>query len=429
MKTNLSYRDSNYIIHIILFSVVLGVYTEFIATGLIFVILLFNKKKFPLLTRKTLIILSIIFLWSVISITINNYEFGKFIQQFILLGVIATSYSYILFILKNQYHILFEKYINIMFIIACLGLLQFVIYFFFHIDILFFNLEGIKISYIEGQFIKISSILKEPGYLGSSLSPIIAFIIFDKNYLFKNKLKSILIFVTFLLTFATISYTILALILLTKLILILNKKVRIIVIISSFLLFSTFEIYNTNKEYDGNISDNFISSIFVKLNETLNSSKSKNVESFEDLNASTYALLVNKWVANNAPCRIFGTGLGTHQQSYNKLYTNNAYNLYGLNSDDGYSLYNRMFSEFGYIGIICLFIFLLKFINFKNIINISILFFIIAVIIRGGHYTLYGNILFFFLYYLTSKNISINESINFSHYINSGKQRNFKKDY
>jgi hypothetical protein len=139
------------------------------------------------------------------------------------------------------------------------------------------------------------------------------------------------------------------------------------------------------------------------LSETLNASDAKFADSYEDMNASTYALLVNKWVAANAPSRIFGTGLGTHEQSYKKLYNNNTYQLYGLNSEDGYSLYNRIFSEFGYVGLVSLFVFLIIFLNTKNIINLSVLFFIIAVIIRGGHYTLYGTVMFFYLYYLTSK--------------------------
>lgn len=403
MKTKLSNKDSKYIIFIILISIVLGIFTEFISTLCIMVILLFNKKVLPVLTYKTLIIIAIVFLWSIISITINNYELSKFFQQFILLVTVALSYSYILSILKNQYHILFAKYINIMFVISCLGLLQFIIFFIFHFDILFFSLEGIKPSYSEGQFIKVSSIMREPGYLGSSLSPVIAFIIFDKNYFFKNKLKSILIFITFLLTFASISYTILALILFTKFILRLRKNARIIILIIFGTIASIFSYFNFVKEYDGAVEDGFFSAIFVKLSETINADNAKFADSYEEMNASTYALLVNKWVATNAPSRMFGTGLGTHEQSYKKLYSNNAYELYGLNSEDGYSLYNRIFSEFGYLGLVLLFIFLLKYLNTKNIINLSVLFFIIAGIIRGGHYTMYGTVMFFYLYYLTSK--------------------------
>lgn len=403
MKTKLSKKNINYIIYIILISIVLGIYTEFISTLCIMVILLFNKKVLPDLTHKTLIIISIVFLWSVISITINNYELSKFFQQFILLGTVALSYSYILSILKEHYYILFRKYINIMFIISCLGLLQFIVFFIFHFDILFLSLEGIKPSYSEGQFIRVSSIMREPGYLGSSLSPVIAFIIFDKNYFFKNKLKSILIFITFLLTFASISYTILALILFTKFILRLRKNARIIILIIFGTIASIFSYFNFVKEYDGAVEDGFFSAIFVKLSETINADNAKFADSYEEMNASTYALLVNKWVATNAPSRMFGTGLGTHEQSYKKLYSNNAYELYGLNSEDGYSLYNRIFSEFGYLGLVLLFIFLLKYLNTKNIINLSVLFFIIAGIIRGGHYTMYGTVMFFYLYYLTSK--------------------------
>lgn len=85
MKTKLSNKDSKYIIYIILISIVLGIYTEFISTLCIMVILLFNKKVLPVLTYKTLIIIAIVFLWSVISITINNYELSKFFRQYLII--------------------------------------------------------------------------------------------------------------------------------------------------------------------------------------------------------------------------------------------------------------------------------------------------------------------------------------------------------
>lgn len=404
MKIKLSEKYSNNIIYIILLGVVLGRYAEFIVTSLIFIILLFKMKTLPKFTLKIFLILIIIFLWSSISIIINNYEITKFFQQFFLLSILTIAYSYILSLFNNKYHIIFKKYIDIMYIIACLGLLQFIIYVFFNIDILFFNLEGVKPIHV-GSLIRVSSILNEPGYLGSSLSPIIAFIIFDKKYFIKYKFKSIIFFVCFLLTFATISYTILALILLTKFFLYLNKRVRIFSVSLSILVLLLFNYFSSIKQTEGNVEDGFFTAIYIKLTETINSNSSNNnkVDSFDEMNASTYALLVNKWVASHAPSRLFGTGLGTHEQSYKILYTNNIHSLYGLNSEDGYSLYNRIFSEFGYIGVILFFLFLLKFLNIKNIINISVLFFIIAITIRGGHYTLYGTVLFLCLYYISSK--------------------------
>lgn len=395
------------IINIILLGIILGRYAEFVISTIVLILFFFSKKKIPNLTKKTLVILIIIFIWSIISITINQYEISKFFQQFLLLGNLALAYSYILIFYKNKIHFIFIKYINIMYIVAILGILQFIIYFVFKIDILFFNLEGLKSSSNGSNIIRVSSILNEPGYLGTSLSPIIAYIIFNKNYFFKNKIKSINFFICYFLTFASISYTILALILLTKFLLSLTKKIRIIIV--SFLLISIFffKVYNSIKVYDGRIEDGFFSAIYLKLNETLVGSNSKQVDTFEDFNASTYALLVNKWVASNAPSRIFGTGLGTHQQNYYKLYTNNAYELYGLNSEDGYSLYNRIFSEFGYVGLFFLFLFLYKYLNTKNIINLSVLFFLLSIVLRGGHYTLYGTVFFFYIYYLTSQKKTI----------------------
>lgn len=168
MKTKLSKKNINYIITTIIIGLLIGIYAEFVITLLIFLILLFEKKILPNITIKTSVILILIFLWSSISIMLNKYEFSKFFQQFILLGIISLSYSYILYICKNHYITLFRKYIDIMFIVSCLGLIQFIVFYIFNIDILFFNLNGTT-AYDGGRLMRISSMLKEPGYLGSSL--------------------------------------------------------------------------------------------------------------------------------------------------------------------------------------------------------------------------------------------------------------------
>jgi hypothetical protein len=130
---------------------------------------------------------------------------------------------------------------------------------------------------------------------------------------------------------------------------------------------------------------------------------------FESFNLSTYASLSNFWVALNAPYRILGTGLGTHEQNYEAKYYSD-YTNYGYNKKDGYSLFVRLLSEFGYLGVSLYILFVFRCFNKKNILSICFLIYIISALIKGGHYTLNCIVLFQLLYYQCSKSI-INEQL------------------
>jgi len=100
-----------------------------------------------------------------------------------------------------------------------------------------------------------------------------------------------------------------------------------------------------------------------------------------------------------------GTGIGTHQQNYETSYKSNYIN-YGLNEEDAYSLFARLLSEFGYIGLCLYILFVAKFFNKSNIFSFCFLNFIICYFIKGGHYTLYCAALFHVLYYKCHKTIN-----------------------
>lgn len=91
---------------------------------------------------------------------------------------------------------------------------------------------------------------------------------------------------------------------------------------------------------------------------------------------------------------IIGTGMDSHRLSYykyiNQLYKTNI--RYKLNVDDAASLFTRVFSEFGLIGIIVMLVFVLKKLlyYFKNN-NKEMIFFMILFILsalRSGNYTI-----------------------------------------
>lgn len=147
---------------------------------------------------------------------------------------------------------------------------------------------------------------------------------------------------------------------------------------------------------------------FEKLEKTivLFSSKGDQIQNAEEANFSTYAFLTNLTVAQEAPYRICGTGLGTHRDSYGRVYPeykSGMGSLYGLNRDDAYSFGIRVFSEFGWIGLIIVLFFYYKWFNINNVYNFMALGYLVNAFITGGHYTNRGLILFIFLYYFTRK--------------------------
>jgi hypothetical protein len=289
-----------------------------------------------------------------------------------------------------------------MYVLCILGLIQFVVCFIFVVDIFPFTLDG-YIQSTPRRIIRIHSILSEAGNLGTCLIPVISYILFDKEYYKNNKGKSVVFILTILLTFATISYVLLAILFFVK---IYNKFSKLkLIFLSLALVFLGFGIKTMTSNVENTSIDQskFIGMIQKKIVETLQFSADSSVEDFEELNASSYALLTNFKVAISAPSRITGTGLGSHEQNYKRVHPANDFYLYGLNSRDGYSLFVRILSEFGIIGIVLYIILLVKNYNSDNIINKCVLFFFLALLIRGGHYTLYGIIFLHFMYFHTSK--------------------------
>ena len=168
-------------------------------------------------------------------------------------------------------------------------------------------------------------------------------------------------------------------------------------------MFALFILNYSTESQDMNSS---WKAMVIKTSESINAFSDFEPEYFEVLNFSTYALLTNLWVANEAPCRLTGTGLGTHEINYEMGYQSD-FVFYGLNKTDAYSLFTRLYSEFGIIGVFLVVYLLLKYRNIDNPINVAILVVFIAYFIRGGYYFIYGVVFYAYLFYYTSS-ITVN---------------------
>lgn len=138
------------------------------------------------------------------------------------------------------------------------------------------------------------------------------------------------------------------------------------------------------------------------------------------LNSSTFALYSNFLIAGKSfeAHPLTGSGLGSHEISYNNFFDlfldKNIKKMYGtFNAKDANSLFIRLLSEAGLIGLSIFFIALMVFFVYKKgidvaeiapltIINQAVFIMLIIRLLRTGNYIGQGFYFFFFLYALSA---------------------------
>lgn len=401
------YLENNKSINRLEWFCIWGLFTnQFIQTGLAIILgLLLLRKKIPLYFGKQYCIYFFVVVYSTFSILFLGYSMSKMVQQALVIGVHLVVYTQ--FIVYDRYRLLqlFKKYIKACIIVSVIGIMQFIIFFITSIDVTSFFI-GRGAQEIMPHIIRINSILYEPGTLSTMLCPaLIYFFYFGDVYrICKSKYpKYIVLFVSFL-TFGMASSLVFAFLVIAKIVEFIGLKhsFKLIVAVSSIVFILIFSATLSGK-IEVPKSEVGIEGIWKRIVESvLVFEVLDDEESFETKNASTYSLFSNLYVASNAPNRILGTGLGTHKENYENVYVSN-HPSYGLNNADGYSLLNRIFSEFGVVGVLMYLLFLMRRINSNYVISFSLLFMLISLTIRGGHYFLYGTVFFFLFYHYSYK--------------------------
>jgi len=363
------------------------------------IFLLFGSHKL-LFSKNVAVIIGMIYILiiSLITIFIYEYPLNKFIQQYLLIAVFLFGYSCYVYTIRDRIPDIFNKFVYIMKIAAVFGIIQYIIFYLSGVNIFKF----IKpIGWTEWSQFRITSFLPcEPAKFAALLTPVLAY------YLFGFKLGQKILPKVILLTacFLTFSFTteIILFIMLLGMTFRYYKKLFYFIPICIILLF-VFYSFSNFRGKDNLLENSGQGSTAVTLYNTVTDFSLYNIEVLSQGNVSVYAITKNLWVALNSPSRMFGTGLGTHEFSHDRLIIN-SYTLASLNREDAYSLGIRIFSEFGLLGFLVLIIFMFKYSNFSNIINLSVFFLLLSYILRGGNYVGNGTIYFFYLYYFTSKN-------------------------
>jgi len=251
--------------------------------------------------------------------------------------------------------------------------------------------------------LRINSILAEPSGFCYVIMPaffasLVALV--KKKYALLKRWKSLVIISAFILTFSTVGYIG---IVFSSILLIYNfGKIKYFILITLLLAGFVFFLWFNVEDFKMRINDSFDVLVGEK--------------SLEKSNLSTFALFSNVLVTYETflDNPIFGHGLGSRPLSYDK-YIGDVVDIEKvpklLNREGGNSLFLRILSELGLIGVILFFYFLLRFYlsrkkdknDYLWIISNAVLVMFLIRLIRAEHYFNGGLFFFFWLYYFVWK--------------------------
>jgi hypothetical protein len=374
--------------------------------------------SFPLLLYKhrsidfwLAIVLFYLLILGIINIIFNNNDLPSVIKN--ILGVSIAFWFYYLIIKNNHFNIehLFSLYYKFSFFTAIVGFIQFfsfIVGFKHGYDLSWLGLRVMQPADIAGTiFYPIHSFTGEPSAYAFLLSPAIYIAICRLNnsgFQVGSKFNAIVIIVSYILSQSSTGYfAILVVITIINLNRINFSRLVLALIGLPTVIFLLISI-----------STKFQQRLFSSL-QLITGSIVVDASSTGEAHGSSLILFNHFLVAKrNAVDHPFGTGIGSHHlafEKYNSLYVwFTGYGPYGelLNINDASSLFNRILSEMGFVGIICVALFIYS--NFLRsgtasselvMINHASLIAIFTALLRNGHYFIFGLPFFILCYYYT----------------------------
>jgi len=389
----------------VLFSSPFEFYLGYIFIILFLVVYIVHCKKFKI-NRIFFAVLAILTVSSLVNVYLGNTTVFSIAKQ--AFGILITATAYYLLIGINNYEIdkLFRIYLKIALLVAAIGIFQ-------ELSFLVKFKQGYDFSYVIPKWglviadlgiPRLNSICLEPAHFAISMAP--AFFVSLLNIFRKyspysgNKLCSLIIIISLILTFSAIAYIAIFI----SLLLIFNiKKIKFLFLWVVIMPILFYAAYSNVPEIKLRVRDS--------VNVVTGSQKVANS------NVSVYAIATNAFVAYKSfiDNPLFGAGLGSHPISYDKYLCSGGsigfWNVYfpSVNAKDAGSLFLRLVSETGLFGILVVFYFIFKFrlksINYKNseIISNAIFILFILQLIRQGHYFYNGFFFFVWMYYFSYK--------------------------
>lgn len=359
------------------------------------------------LPKKVFGLLFIPLLAGIIGIFMGNNTWELFLKIFIgvLLSVSFYGYAMQYFGLDTQK--IFKLYLKVALITSYIGLFQFIC---FHLQFTpgynyswIFNKWGV----VQGGFgIRVNSVFSEPSQCAIVLSPACFVAIYNliprnEKYIY-SKFQSAVVLLTIFLTTSSTGY--MGLFFILFLLLLNYGKISYFFIGVPIILFASVVLYNNIPEFKSRVD----SSIGLWVEGNFN---------IENVNSSSFVLYNNFHIAkeNFLSNPFTGTGLGSHKVAFDKYsLTNNADIIdFQFNKADANSLFLRLMSETGLMGLIFIFVFLGKFYVRRNnfdsdgthwIISNAVFVIVFLYLLRQGNYFVNGFPFFLWIYYYNRKN-------------------------
>lgn len=348
----------------------------YIIIAINFILVLFTKPGEIVISRKIVVILTLILLQGIISTFLFNNSIQRVFFQVTGIFYISGYFYFLYKFLNLPVKTIFIEYGRIAYFIAALGLFLYFLNIVFKLDIYYLFSEIFPFGYGNESGYRLRSILLEPAHFAGFVLP--AFLFYLKH-LKENKVKFAVIFTALILSFSSVGY---------------------LGILTSFFLAYRGSFFKFLKAafvifLFGVVAYTFSPDIKLRVDDTLSLIKSRQFD-FTGLNLSTFALLSNFYVSTQVikDSPAIGHGVGSHPISTKKYIKDvivganlEDMGITSANEEDANSLLLRVMSEFGLIGLFMIAYFVIRFYTKdSDYISVSILLYFLYKLLREGHY-------------------------------------------
>ena len=366
--------------------------------------------------RYFLIACAIFFTGSIIGASIFGLFGFSLLKQ--MLGILFSGAAYYAIIKIERFNIekLFVQYTKLAIIVSFIGVVQEVLYM-AGVHSIFGNVKRMSIG-----FYRVYSIMGEPYFLAVAITPAL-FYFFNKIFGTKkfrevtrfNMFALGTILLCFIFTFSTGGMIGLALIILITAYNRLGKKIYIILPLAALYVVGNKDQFKID-----------VYEIQVRIEDTFKGfvgGGNLNRAELADMNSSSFALVSNFIIAQESIRRspYFGCGIGNHEHVSNEMFVS----LFGedflirfgnFNAKDANSLFIRMMSEGGLLGLLLLLYIYIRPFRFRKgikdpklviytIINQAVFIMFTIRIVRTGNYISQGFMFFIFLYVISHQQL------------------------
>ncbi|RAK23653.1 O-antigen ligase-like membrane protein [Flavobacterium aquaticum] len=343
------------------------------------------KYKTLRVHKTFLIVVASLFAHAILCYTIIQIPPNYFISQ--LLGITITGLYFYNFFLVAELSKVTKLYLSLSFYIAILGLI-------------FYFLKLNPFAYFDNEF-RLMSIFKEPAHFVVVILPACYFFLRSKLFL-----KFFVLFVSIILSESSLGYIGCGMMFIFPFFNL--KKFKYLLVAVPLVLTLFFYTYKNFESFQMRVDDSMDNLTVLK-----------NGKFDESTNLSSYVMLTNLYIAKqNIIEHPLGSGIGSHHYMFTTRYHKtmrppNYINKLGHkfdNSFDANSLFTRISSEFGIIGIICVIFFLIRSFNLSfsnsNFILQGILIYFLLKLFRDGTYFPPELFFFIWMFYFTNQKIT-----------------------